>query len=133
MTRPRWNPEKVAELKRRHEVDGETLQALADEHYISRQAMWTALNWDAERVRRWAIANGGNPLLRIALAGYEGEHTMPDSWECVSWKARGGYGSQGNGTGRDNAHKERIWFSPYCLKAEKQMATLSMFSEATYA
>ncbi len=83
--------------------------------------------------REWAIANGDNPLLRIALCGYEGEHTMPDTWECVAWKTSGGYGSQGNGTGRDNAHNERIWFSPYCLKAEKQMATLSMFSEATYA
>jgi DNA adenine methylase len=70
----------------------------------------------AHDVRRWAIENGGNPLLRIALCGYEGEHEMPDAWECVAWKARGGYGSQGNGRGRDNANRERIWFSPGCLK-----------------
>lgn len=57
-----------------------------------------------------------NPLLRIALCGYEGEHDMPESWECVEWKARGGYGSQGTGTGRDNASRERIYFSPHCLK-----------------
>jgi DNA adenine methylase len=42
-------------------------------------------------VREWAIANGGNPKLRIALCGYEGEHDMPKSWECVEWKAAGGY------------------------------------------
>jgi len=67
-------------------------------------------------VRRWAIENGDNPLLRIALCGYEGEHEMPDSWECVEWKARGGYGSQGDERGRANAGRERVWFSPACLR-----------------
>ena len=70
----------------------------------------------AHAVREWAIANGENPELRIALCGYEGEHAMPDSWECVAWKARGGYGSQGDGRGRENAGRERVWFSPACLK-----------------
>lgn len=50
----------------------------------------------AHAVREWAIANGDNPLLRIALCGYEGEHQMPESWECVAWKAHGGYANQGN-------------------------------------
>lgn len=67
-------------------------------------------------VREWAIENGNNPALRIALCGYQGEHAMPDTWECVAWKARGGYGSQGDGAGRENAARERIWFSPHCLK-----------------
>lgn len=70
----------------------------------------------ANDVREWAIANGNNPLLRIALCGYEGEHSMPDTWEKVAWKARGGYGSQAEGQGRKNASRERIWFSPHCLK-----------------
>ena len=65
-------------------------------------------------VRSWAIENGDNPLLRIALCGYEGEHEMPGDWETVAWKAQGGYGSQGDGAGRDNARRERIWFSPSC-------------------
>ena len=69
----------------------------------------------APSVRHWAIENGVNPLLRIALCGYAGEHEMPESWECVAWKAHGGYGSQGNGTGRENSGRERIWFSPHCL------------------
>lgn len=51
-----------------------------------------------------------------ALCGYDTEHAMPDSWECYRWKAHGGYGSQGNGAGRDNAHRERIWFSPHCIR-----------------
>jgi hypothetical protein len=64
---------------------------------------------------KWALANGDNPDLRIALCGYEGEHEMPDSWECLAWKARGGYGSQGECAGRENKRRERIWFSPTCL------------------
>lgn len=70
-------------------------------------------------VREWAIANGDNPLLRIALCGYEGEHEIPGTWECVPWKARGGYGSQADGRGRENSAKERIWFSPHCLKPDE--------------
>jgi hypothetical protein len=80
----------------------------------------------AHAVREWAIANGDNPELRIALCGYEGEHAMPDSWECVAWKARGGYGSQSDGRGRENAARERIWFSPACLKPQ-----FNLFAEAT--
>lgn len=71
----------------------------------------------AHAVREWALANGGNPKLRIALCGYEGEHAMPASWRCVAWKAPGGYAaSAGN---KANAQRERIWFSPHCL-AERQ-------------
>jgi hypothetical protein len=47
----------------------------------------------------------------------EGEHQMPDNWRRVAWKAKGGYGSQGEGRGRDNASRERLWFSPHCLSA----------------
>jgi DNA adenine methylase len=65
---------------------------------------------------RWAEANGGHHDLRIALCGYEG---LPaPAWTCLPWKANGGYGSQGDGDGRDNAHRERIWFSPHCLPIE---------------
>jgi DNA adenine methylase len=74
-------------------------------------------------VRAWAIENGENPLLRIALCGYESEHEMPATWECVAWKAAGGYGSQ---SGNQNANRERIWFSPHCLRPE-----LDLFAEAS--
>lgn len=72
----------------------------------------------SDKVRKWAIGNGGNPLLRIALCGYEGEHDMPEGWECVVWKSRGGYARTERAS--DNAHKERIWFSPACLKVPRQ-------------
>lgn len=70
-------------------------------------------------VRDWAIAHGDDPMFRIALCGYEGEHEMPAGWTVAAWKAQGGYGSQGQGRGRENAAKERIWFSPHCLRAEQ--------------
>ena len=76
----------------------------------------------AHEVRRWAIENGDNPLLRIALCGYEGEgEPMPDSWECVAWKPGGGYASQGRTetAGKANRARERVWFSRACLKAHQ--------------
>lgn len=77
----------------------------------------------AHSVREWAIANGDNPELRIALCGYDGEHAMPDSWTEIRWKANGGFGNQANGAtqGRANAHRERIWFSPYCLRPQETL------------
>ena len=70
----------------------------------------------AHAVREWALEMGKQPNARIALCGYEGEHSMPDAWECVEWKTKGGYGSQGDNQARENSAKERIWFSPYCLR-----------------
>jgi DNA adenine methylase len=75
-------------------------------------------------VRAWALENGDHPGLRIALCGYEGEHAMPDAWACVPWKAKGGYGSQGDARGRENAARERVWFSPHCLRPEAAQPSL---------
>lgn len=69
----------------------------------------------AADVAAWAFANGDHPKLRIVLCGYAGEHTAPTGWRCVPWKARGGYGSQGDGRGRENAKRETLWLSPHCL------------------
>lgn len=66
-------------------------------------------------VREWALQHGGDPRLRIVLCGYEGEHQMPPNWECVPWKAAGGYGSLRKQGTNDNARRERLWFSPACL------------------
>jgi len=73
----------------------------------------------AHAVREWAIEAGQRPDMRIAICGYEGEHDMPDGWECVAWKASGGYGSQGDVAGRENSNRERIWFSPACLGSQQ--------------
>lgn len=73
----------------------------------------------AHAVREWAIANGDNPELRIALCGYDTEHAMPPSWQTIAWKANGGFGNQGKQTqGRANAGRETIWFSPHCLQPQ---------------
>ena len=71
----------------------------------------------ARDVLAWCADNGGNPSLRIVLAGYDGEHNTLESqgWRAVAWKARGGYGSQGDGRGRSNAARERLWLSPHCM------------------
>jgi DNA adenine methylase len=73
----------------------------------------------AHAVRTWAITHGDDPLLRIALCGYDTEHAMPPGWTAVPWKAKGGYGSQGNGRGRANSAREVVWFSPHCLTQER--------------
>jgi len=72
-------------------------------------------------VREWAIANGGHNRMRIALCGYENEHEMPPDWQCVAWKAKGGYSSS-DGEGRVNSGRERIWFSPACHRVMRHSA-----------
>jgi hypothetical protein len=74
----------------------------------------------AHDVCKWAIEHGDDPLMRIAVCGYDGEHVFPDSWECVAWKAHGGYSGQAEAAdsqGKQNKNRERIWFSPHCLSA----------------
>ena len=69
------------------------------------------------RARAWAAEAGKRNDMRIVLAGYGTEHTELEGigWRVHAWKARGGFGSQGRGRGRDNASAERLWFSPACL------------------
>ena len=72
----------------------------------------------AHDVRAWCLANGNDKHYWIALSGYVGEgHEELEraGWTAWTWKARGGYGSQGDGAGRDNALKECIWFNQFCL------------------
>lgn len=70
-------------------------------------------------VAKWAIENGNNRLMRIAVCGYEGEYEFPSDWECFKWATVGGYGSQGSKQGRENKDRERVWFSPHCLSPSK--------------
>jgi hypothetical protein len=97
----------------------------SDEHAVEYAVKTGDIAW---QVRQWAIANGDNPKMRIALCGYAGEHDMPPTWVCVPWKARGGYGSQASGRGRENAGRERIWFSPHCLNPEMMLPLLEAAS-----
>lgn len=75
-------------------------------------------------MREWAIANGDNPRLRIALCGYEPEHAdhMPDTWTMHAYVASKAYGSAaGGGVNDANRALERIWFSPHCLTPDGQL------------
>jgi hypothetical protein len=65
-------------------------------------------------VRSWCIDHGQNSNLRIALCGHDGEHNGLErlGWTVESWAKHGGY------QGADN--RERIWFSPHCIKSKGQ-------------
>ena len=64
-------------------------------------------------VREYCLKHGHN--IRIALCGYDTEHNMPPDWDVVKWTTNGGYAGQGSKE-NINRHRERIWFSPSCLK-----------------
>lgn len=75
----------------------------------------------AHQVRDWCADRGGDPLFRIALCGFEGEHNAlePLGWQKLEWKSHGGYG---NRSGENpNRHRERIWFSPHCKPAIERL------------
>ena len=77
----------------------------------------------AGRCKTWAIENGDNPDLRIALCGYiRYLEDMPKNWEIFRWKATGGYGNTGEAeASKQNATEEAICFSPHCLRVENQL------------
>ncbi|MEE8306913.1 MAG: hypothetical protein V3R81_06580 [Gammaproteobacteria bacterium] len=83
----------------------------------------------ALRARNWALENGDNPLLRIALFGYSSEHGdhMPADWECLRWSANGGFDGQRLTGTNDNRHRETVWFSPHCKRPS--MRELPLFAQ----
>jgi hypothetical protein len=74
----------------------------------------------AHDAAEWAVEAGERKGMRIAFCGYEGSHEFPPSWECLAWKASGGYGGQKEAE-NVNAARERIWFSPHCLKPRQKL------------
>ena len=73
-------------------------------------------------VHEWAIEAGQNPLMRVALCGYDGEHEMPADWQVYAYKGKKGYAAEDEAL--ENLNRERIWFSPACLKGPQQGALL---------
>ena len=65
---------------------------------------------------KFAIENGENEKLRIAVCGYDDGIVFPDNWQKFAWKSNGGLANLGDNQGRINSNKETIWFSPHCLK-----------------
>ncbi len=72
------------------------------------------------QVRAWCLEHGTDAGLRIALCGYDGEHNALEAagWDVVAWKAHGGYAVNADARGKENAKRERIWFSPHCIKPD---------------
>lgn len=72
--------------------------------------------------RIWAIEHGKDLNNRIVLAGYAGEHDMPNSWTVFEWEAAGTasavMSSDCDRRGKANAARERLWFSPGCNRVE---------------
>lgn len=71
-------------------------------------------------VASWCAEHGDRPEIRICLCGYEGTWSPPPGWEEVRWSAKGGYGGQRKDGVNENSHRERLWFSPHCLKPARQ-------------
>ena len=72
--------------------------------------------------------NGVRKDMRIAVCGYDGsgEKLLAAGWEEVAWRARGGYSNQRKGGNNGNKDKERIWFSPSCLKPGRDVGQLTL-------
>jgi len=62
----------------------------------------------SRRVKEWAVANGENPKLRIALCEFEGVFDMPKDWSCYRWEDA----KVASKTGKNDAGRERVWCSP---------------------
>jgi hypothetical protein len=77
-----------------------------------------------DEVQDWCLRWDGNPEIRIALCGLEGEYPLIDAagWEKVPWKSRGGYGNRTD-RGKENAARERIWFNKSCLDPDRALHT----------
>lgn len=88
-----------------------------------------------DEVLAWCRTWGGDPRIRVAVCGYEGDGYEPlvaEGWSEHAWEASGGYGNQSKrGRGKaENAKRERIWFSPACLADTPEP---SLFDYATGA
>ena len=77
-----------------------------------------------QEVAQWAFAHGNDPKLRIALCGYEGEYEVPSDWKVLIWETNGGYGNQRKKSSNTNRLKERIYFSPHCLKSQQELSLI---------
>lgn len=80
-----------------------------------------------DRVLQFCKEYGEHPRVRIALSGYEGDYELP-GWEVVAWKAHGGYANQNKDSDNENAHRERVWFSPSCLKPKPEFSMHDVFA-----
>jgi hypothetical protein len=75
-----------------------------------------------DRVLAYCKEHGPDPLFRIAVCGYDTdgyEALEALGWEVVAWRGSGGYSNQSKRK-NINRDRERIWFSPSCIKPLKE-------------
>lgn len=84
-------------------------------------------------VRAWALEMGARRDMRVCYCGYEGDAPELEQagWEVVEWAAKGGYGNQRSDDSNVNRHRERLWFSPSCLRPGVNVGQLDMFATGT--
>ena len=80
----------------------------------------------AHDVKAWAVANGDNPRIRIAVAGYKDDYDdWPEGWEAVVWSE-----TQNRGGALDSKKEydrtECLWFSPHCRSPEANQMVLPL-------
>lgn len=80
----------------------------------------------AREVLLWCKDRGAKNTYRIVISGYEEyEELLSCGWKFESWSANGGYGNIGSsshgmkpdGRGKKNKHRERLYYSPHCVKS----------------
>jgi site-specific DNA-adenine methylase len=78
----------------------------------------------AHDVRAWCAKHGSDPQYRIALAGYDTEHTELEAhgWTAREWYRPGfmkggmaNIGASDEDGERGQQKRERIWLSPHCI------------------
>lgn len=70
----------------------------------------------ATDVMNWCKKNEGRRYLRIAVCGYESEHHKLKDWDCLNWSTSGGMNNVSRSKDVVNRHREKILFSPSCLR-----------------
>ncbi len=76
-------------------------------------------------VLKYCLKHGPNPQMRIAICALEGEGYEPleeAGWEVVPWQSKG-YGMRTE-KGKENASRERIWFSPHTIVPDRDLHPL---------
>jgi hypothetical protein len=80
----------------------------------------TALDELRDEVLAWCKERGDDPRMRVAVCGLDTDgyaELEGLGWDVVAWKSSG-YQNVSE-AGRRNANRERIWFSPHCVKPGK--------------
>jgi DNA adenine methylase len=88
-----------------------------DPPYLTSESVYSA-SAVYQQVVEFCLERGGDPQLRIALCGYEGEgadELVGAGWSEIAWQSNGGYGNCRKSGKNENNKRERIWFSPHCL------------------